>query len=402
MYDITIIGSGPSSLLTTLYLATHYSDLHYAVISYTFRKFTCTYGIFLDQIENSWIYNYLDKDKLFTHIHDVDVNCKNTLTKTNLKYGILDNKYMYNTILDILSGYNVDFIKGSVLNTYKNRYYNTTVFQQKFVNYIINSKFIIEGTGKIKHIGINRKNVYKHYKQYFIGLKIKTLYDHNINNVVLIDWYNPKNYTNTSFGYIIPYDSKTLLIEETVLLCNSDDVCEYDFLMKKLKQRIKDYDLTIYKTLNLEVAYIPLNYNIPLNTSTTFGVGQAGNIINTLSGYTIGTNIYHIPEICDSIIKTNFNTKKVIDNYWCFKRRVINKINTIGLNMMNDLTYEELSEFHHYYFKHIVGTYNYRICFLNCDSKDEFGWCKFIFSFANYYYFPFKYWYKIAYYTFFS
>ena len=405
MYDITIIGSGPSSLLTLLYLVTHYGELNYVVISHKFKCFTRTYGVFLDQIEGSWIYDYLDKNKLFPHIIDVDVNCsieKNNKTPTKLKYGVLDNKYLYNSILDIISIYNVDFISGNVTSTYKNSYYNTTLFKQKLNTYIINSKFIIEGTGKLKHIGIDRNKQYKTFKQYFVGLKIQSLYHHTIPNVMLLDWYNPIGYNNKSFSYIIPYNSNTLLIEETVLICDSDEVCKYELLHKKLISRIKEYDITVYKTLKFEIDNIPLNYNIPLNTSVTFGIGQAGNIINNLSGYTIGTNIYHIPEICETVIETNFNTKKVIDNYWCLKRRIINKINNIGLNMMNDLSHSELTEFHHYYFKHIVGTYNYRVCFLNCDSKEEFGWWKFMYSFKSYYHFPIKYWLKIGYYTLFS
>ena len=65
MNDIIIIGSGPSSLLTLLYLVIHIPYLKYTIISYNFKEFHCTYGVFLDQIKDSWIFKYLDKDKLF-------------------------------------------------------------------------------------------------------------------------------------------------------------------------------------------------------------------------------------------------------------------------------------------------------------------------------------------------
>ena len=34
-------------------------------------------------------------------------------------------------------------------------------------------------------------------------------------------------------------------------------------------------------------------------------------MINMMSGYTLGYNIYHIPEFCKLIVENNFNTRKV-------------------------------------------------------------------------------------------
>ena len=101
MNDIIIIGSGPSSMLTLLYLVIHIPYLKYTIISSNFKEFHCTYGVFLDQIKDAWIFKYLDKDKLFSNIYDIVVKTPLKI-ETKKKYGIIDNEYFYNAILKIV------------------------------------------------------------------------------------------------------------------------------------------------------------------------------------------------------------------------------------------------------------------------------------------------------------
>ena len=62
----------------------------------------------------------------------------------------------------------------------------------------------------------------------------------------------------------------------------------------------------------------------------------------------------------------------------------------IGLSTLNDLSQNEISEFHKYYFKYIVpDTYHFRIMFLNCDN--DFDWFRVCLSYYLYSYFPKKY-----------
>ena len=212
-----------------------------------------------------------------------------------------------------------------------------------------------------------------------------------------MDWYNPDKHNNhmKSFGYILPLDSYTLLVEETLLSTNKQRN-HFNKLKNRLFKRIKAYNFKDFNIVNKEIYSIPLNKPIQTKYSLSFGIGQGGNMINIISGYTIGYNIYHIPEYCDSIINSDFKLDTVVNSYWNFKRIIINKINLLGLNFMENLTQEELSEFLSYYFKYIFGSYNYKIFFLNCDNKKNFSWIKMIYSFYNYIYFPKKFLFKIA------
>ena len=50
MYDIILIGSGPSSMLYLFYLVINYPELKLGIIAPNFDIFHCTYGLFLSQI----------------------------------------------------------------------------------------------------------------------------------------------------------------------------------------------------------------------------------------------------------------------------------------------------------------------------------------------------------------
>ena len=338
---------------------------------------------------------------------DVDINCVHKI-ETDLKYGLIDNNYLYNHIIDVAKKNNVRFIMSKV-----HKIDNCNVFLE---HNVLTAKIIIDGSGKHgpinssfidytkgitikKNYSLNSLNSFNNlYKQYFIGIKIKTN-PHNIKNVILIDKFVDDSCKTPSFGYIIPYDDTTLLVEETVLVAKYFDTCEYSVLLERLVKRLKNYNITILEQIKVEVDSIPLNNHIPNNRGThdshTFPIGQAGNMINNLSGYTLGYNIYHIPEFCDYIVSSNFNKANAIQSYWNNKRRVINYINLVGLKMMYSFDASELNEFQTQYFKYIAGTYNYKIMFLNCDYHN-FNWFKLMWSFKNYIYFPSKYLLKIG------
>ena len=141
-----------------------------------------------------------------------------------------------------------------------------------------------------------------------------------------------------------------------------------------------------------------MNKSIPDSSSKSFGIGQCGNMINITSGYTIGYNIYHMKEICDTIVGTEFNTQLTYKSYWNYNRYIINKINTIGQMLMNNMDADELAEFHRNYFLKIVNNkknnYNHQVLFLNCDNNIRIS--KLIDSYRGYFEFPFKFIIKIS------
>ena len=135
-------------------------------------------------------------------------------------------------------------------------------------------------------------------------------------------------------------------------------------------------------------------------------------MINILGGYTLGYNIYHIPEYINSIIKNDYNIEKAIDEYWNYKRYMIYKTSLIGLKMLNSLDSMQIAEFQKYYAKYIWNdscknitcknitcknitcnrnekSNNHRYFFLNCDSN--MSYYEFIMSFYPYRNFPIYY-----------
>jgi len=121
--------------------------------------------------------------------------------------------------------------------------------------------------------------------------------------------------------------------------------------------------------------------------------------MNVMSGYSVGYNIYHIPEVCNLIIGNNFNTKQVYLDYWDLTKRNIFKINYAGIEMLDNLNQIETGNFLFHYFKEIVlkTFYQHKIIFLNCSH--EFELVKFLYSCVYYFNLPKKYLGMIIYYS---
>ena len=206
-------------------------------------------------------------------------------------------------------------------------------------------KLVLEGTGNYKSVGIKYQNGTKRYKQKFVGYTIKLPNPHNINKAILIDWYNPYakksvdyiHLKKPTFCYILPLSKDTLFLEETILISHKINDT-YQDLEDKLLKRISDYGFKNYEIVDKEMNEIYLNRSIPdFYSSTSLGIGVSGNMVNMMSGYSLGYNIYHIPEICYLLIKHNFVIEDIYRNYWTFYRQVIYYINLGGLELMNNI-----------------------------------------------------------------
>ena len=391
MLDIIIIGSGPSSLFALLYLNTYFPHLNLGIICQNLNKFHCTYGIFLSQIEKSWIFNLIDKNNFFSKIFEIEFKYNNSKLELPDKYGLMDNDFVFDYIINQINKVKIIFGTCNDIQNYKN--HKIIYFYQKEILNSVESKFVIEGIGYRKPIGLNYISPNTFYKQVFVGYKIKI--KHTQEKVILMDW-KPKNNDIKSFCYIVPYDEDKLLVEETILVCKELLPKYYDILEERLKDRIKNYD---YELIEIEKNTIILNSNIPKFNSKSFGIGQTGNMMNVMSGYSIGYNIYHIPEFCNLIIENNFDTKKVYQNYWDFRKRSIFKINYAGIEMLDNLNQIDTGIFLFNYFQEIVlkSYYQHKIIFLNCSN--EFQLTKFLKTSICYFNLPIKYLGMIIYYS---
>ena len=391
MLDIILIGSGQSSLFTLLYLNTYFPNLKLGIICQNLNKFHCTYGIFLSQIEKSWIFNLINKNDFFSKIFEMEFRFNNKKIDLPDKYGLMNNDFVFDFIINKIK--NVKIILGTCNDIQNFENHKIVYYYQEGIQNSILTKFVIEGIGYCKPIGLEYTFPNTFYKQVFVGYKIKI--EHTQEKVILMDW-KPKNYEIKSFCYTVPLDKDKLLVEETILVCKELLPKYYDILEERLKDRLKIYE---YEILEIEKNTIILNSSIPKFNSKSFGIGQVGNMMNVMSGYSVGYNIYHIHEICNLIIRNNFDTKQAYLNYWDFKKRNIFKINYAGIEMLDNLNQLETGEFLFYYFKEIVlkSFYQHKIIFLNCSNEFELG--KFFESCIYYFNLPKKYLGMIVYYS---
>lgn len=384
LYDIVLIGSGPNSLLFNYYVSITKPNLKTLVITNKLEKFHCTYGCFYSQIKNTWFFKYIPKK--YYKIFNTVVNCsdiyKSNCYSNNMyntdKYVLIDNNIYDFLINQILSNPNNKILVSSVIDIQRFNNITNIIYYKNNILSSIKTKLSIEATGHSQPIGV-KFNKYDVNYQIFYGKKIRCKFPHRINKVILIDWYNPsKNNKFPSFCYIIPHDTYTLFIEETILITEFIDDSIYEYLEIRLNKRINDYNIVVTKTLYEERNSIILNRDIPnFKLSNSFGIGPCGNMINILSGYSLGYNIYHFPELLEIITENNFNVKKINSNYWNNYRRFIYFMNKIGTKLMLSFNQQEFAEFHDNFFKN-HNQIIFKTLFLNCDNKKDKSLLKFI------------------------
>lgn len=405
IYDIIIIGSGPNSLLFILYITLYYPKLKILLITKKFEEFHCTYGCFLNQIENTWFIELLKKEnvKLYEKYNSY-VNCTNLKLINNKKlikfidYIVFDNYKFFNFLKNnILNNKNLIIIENTVIDIQKYNNLTSIFYYENKILKNLSGKIVIESVGHHKPLGIEFKN-YKINYQIFYGIKILCKKKHNIKDIILLDWYDVKDNNITSFCYFIPckINDKILFCEETILITDKINNNLYELLKNKLHKRLEEYNIQIEKILFEEKNSIILNRNIPEVNSITLGIGPCGNMMNNLSGYSIGYNIYHIPELINLIIKNNYNIKNIYNDYWCYYKRIIYFINKIGCRMMLEFNQKDFINFHNNFFSN-YNEFIFRNIFLNCDSGKDKNIYKFInncYIFTNYSY---KYLFKIIY-----
>ena len=151
-FDIVIIGSGPSSLFTLLYLNTYFSHLNLGIICQNLNKFHCTYGIFISQIEKSWIFNLIDKNDFFSKILEMEFRYNNNNLNLPDKYGLMNNDFVFDFIINKIKIVKIILGTCNDIQNYKN--HKIVYFYQNNILNSIETKFVIEGIGYHKPIGL--------------------------------------------------------------------------------------------------------------------------------------------------------------------------------------------------------------------------------------------------------
>ena len=359
MYDICLIGSGPSSLFLSHYLLKN-TEYKICIVTESFQPFHCTYGIFRKNLENTWIFNENDFSNIFPNSYEIEMNCPYNnidyyISVTDEKYYLLDNIYYFKK-------YNKEFqnkitiIEGLVTSITKDNENNFIFYKKNSKILNLKSKLVIEGSGHKKPIGIKYIKEYPINYQTFVGHKIITKKPHNIKKAILMDWYDTKINNNIppSFCYIIPYSNNILFVEETILCHKQTEQNYYEILDKRLHKRLEDYKIKYSEIIFTEKDSISMNRFIPDMNSTSFGIGINGNIVNPVSGYSVGQNIRNIPIIVNLIKKHNFNTKNIYKEFWNNSRTFNFMVGLIGQSQL--LSYKTTREYSLFFKKLITET----------------------------------------------
>ena len=341
MYDICLIGSGPSSLFLSHYLLKN-TEYKICIITESFQPFHCTYGVFHKNLENTWIFKETDFSNIFPNSYEIEMNCPYNNSDYHIsvddeKIYLLDNLYYFKK-------YNKEFqnkitiIEGLVTSITKDNENNFIFYKKNSEILNLKSKLVIEGSGHKKPIGIKYIKEYPINYQTFVGHKIITKKPHNIKKAILMDWYDTKINNNIppSFCYIIPYSENILFVEETIL-CHyhyQTKKTYYEILDKRLHKRLNDYNIEFSEIIFTEKDSIQMNKFIPDMNSSSFGIGVNGNIVNPVSAYSVGQNIRNIPIIVNLIKKHNFNTKNIYKEFWNNSRTFNFMIGLIGQSQL--------------------------------------------------------------------
>ncbi len=370
-YDIVIIGSGPSSCFMAHYLLNFYSKYKICLITSKMKPFHCTYGLFEKQVKNSWLWKDPNYRSVFLKGLECDLHCPdnnkvdfdNNVNMKEEKYYLLDNNQIYGKLISFFEKKKLKIIEGWVSEIKENLDGTRTVLFNK--NDSINCKLVIEGTGHLKPIGIKYLFKFPMVYQTFIGYKIRTTKPHNINKVILMDWYDTKINKDvpSSFCYFIPYSENVLFAEETILCHYGNDKRDsyIEVLEERLKKRLIDYKIEYDDIIFIEKDMISLSRFIPSSNSLSLGIGVNGNLVNPISGYSVGLNIYNIPKIAKLIEENNLDTKKIYQKYWNFFRKTIFLINTSGQKVL--LSYKSNKEYSTFFKDFITKTNNKKIQF---------------------------------------
>ena len=222
IYDFIIIGSGPNSILSLLYLSKYHPNLKIAIITPRLEIYDSTFGIFISQIENTWILENYKKEQIFKKIYDLESKFIDENIKLPDKYGIVDNIFLFSELQKLIFKDKVKIINGFVTTINKNGLITNVEYVKK--TKIIKKKMcriVLESVGNKKTIGIKYYEMNKYY-QSFVGYEIvlDEPHSYDLNKCILMDWSNnikgfrKLNSATRSFTYIIPVDELTIMLEK--------------------------------------------------------------------------------------------------------------------------------------------------------------------------------------------
>lgn len=278
-YDIVICGAGLSGLTLAYYLS----------ISNLSKKVLIIDQGLTSDVSKTWSYWAEDNFDLnfLARKHWNKLSLKNKEGKylykklNNNNYYTLNSKILLNFYIEQLQGNpNFDFIEESIdsLEYRKEHVVINTAGDKYFADIVFNSCL---------HLASYKNHGQAGLDQIFVGWEIETnkpVFDSD--SVILMDFQN--NPTHTNFFYVLPYSSRTALIENTIFSSQDMDknVIERiipDYIKKEYNLSSHEYSIT-YK----EFGKLPMRLIQPKQIDKrVINIGTAGGHTKATSGYTL-------------------------------------------------------------------------------------------------------------------
>ena len=319
MIMIYVVGQGPSGIMLAYMIKKKDPNVPLTLIDKNKKKkWHCTYGVWKNQLKNSWLYQIFG-ESMYTHSFDkIKVNfLKNKTQELNLPYAFLNNKKIKNHLQKNLLSRKL-WTKNNDENFYidctgrkLNQNFNSTVGMQQFVG---------------------------------IEVKLKGKIPQNLNKMTLMDYSMPFDDPPT-FCYIFPVNSNTLFMEETCLINKNS----YDnkIFLNRIKIRMKKLNLKVKSWKIIEKEKIVMGgYRDDPKWISGKSFGASAGMIHRISGYMLSVMIPIVPTMAEIVLCKYYNRKipkQIVSDFNHYK--FLDKFYHLGQRMLLSMNHQQLNNF---------------------------------------------------------
>merc|ERR1712151_935260 len=199
----------------------------------------------------------------------------------------------------------------------------------------------------------------------FVGEVIQCARPHGyaLDTAVIFDWRNSGGdskadlHTPPSFAYILPYDDRTLFVEETVLV--ADDKAQLDGLDNRLQHRKLLLGIGDHEVIGAQERYsFPMGGALPTLHQRTVALGGAARMVHPATGYCFAYTLNVIPSLVQTML-TGLRGGQHLDSVaascwaglWTQDRLRLHTIYSMGSDVLVTLDRSELGLFFDAFFK---------------------------------------------------
>ena len=151
----------------------------------------------------------------------------------------------------------------------------------------------------------------------------------------------------TTFLYAMPLSHDTLFVEETILATRQ--LASYEFLKKRLHQRLLKEGIQVEAVLDKEYCRIPLGAALPKKKQTVIPFGGAAAMIHPASGYLLSKVVDLAPRLAELIAESEADKRQMLQDalalIWPQERRRCRELYLVGLEILTRMPQQRYWEF---------------------------------------------------------